>query len=133
MNKLLLVSAGGALGALLRYGLSGLAYRALGEAFPWGTLAVNVVGCLLIGGLWALSERVAVPPAFSAFVLIGTLGAFTTFSTFGLETFSLFRDGEIGLGIANVVATNAACLASVFVGFWLGQQLPRLILSGGAS
>lgn len=117
MVKFLLIGAGGAIGALLRYGLSGLAHRILGPSFPWGTLAANLVGCFLIGALWALSERVTLPRAFSPFVLTGMIGALTTFSTYGLESINLFRSGEIGLGIANILASNVLGLALVALGF----------------
>lgn len=131
MTKLLLIAAGGACGALLRYVLSGLTYRVLDETFPWGTLVVNVFGCLLIGVLWATSERVAFSPNASIFVFTGTLGAFTTFSTYGLESINLLRDGEIGLGLANIVASNLVGLAAVLIGFGVAHVL--FTHAGGAS
>ena len=117
MVKLLLIGAGGATGALLRYGLSGLAHRLLGASFPWGTLAANLVGCFFIGALWALSERVTLPRAFSPFVFTGMIGALTTFSTYGLESINLLRSGEIGLGVANILASNVLGLLLVALGF----------------
>lgn len=130
MIKLLLIAAGGACGALLRYSLSGVAYRLLGQTFPWGTLAVNVLGCLLIGALWAMAERAPFPPGISLFLFTGTLGAFTTFSTYGLETLNLLRDGEIGLGLVNIVASNVVGLLAVGLGFGLVHVV--LHSSGGA-
>ena len=121
MQNIALIGAGGAIGALLRYGLSGLTHRWLGETFPWGTLTVNLVGCLFIGLLWAISERSPMTPAVRIFLLTGTLGAFTTFSTFGLETFNLLRDGEIALAVGNVLAHNVIGLAAVIAGFFLAR------------
>lgn len=128
MQNIALIGAGGALGALLRYGLSGLAHLWLGETFPWGTLTVNVVGCFFIGLLWAFSERSPMTPAVRIFLLTGTLGAFTTFSTFGLETFSLLRDGEVALAAGNILAHNVIGLAAVIAGFFLA----RVALGGGS-
>lgn len=133
MTKLLLIAVGGAGGALLRYAISGLAYRLLGETFPWGTLAVNVAGCFLIGLLWGLTERAPLPPHANLFLFTGILGAFTTFSTYGLETFSLLRDGEVVLGLANILASNVIGLAGVFLGLVLARSLPGLFGLGGAS
>lgn len=133
MDKILAIAAGGAGGALLRYGISGVAYRLLGETFPWGTLAVNLMGCFLIGLLWGISERTPLSPNASIFLFTGILGGFTTFSTFGLETFSLFRDGEVMLGLVNVLASNVAGLVAVTLGFVLARLLPGLSGIGGAS
>ncbi len=116
-QKLLLIAAGGACGATLRYGLSGLAYRLLGTGFPWGTLAVNLLGCFVIGFVWALSERLALDSRISPFLLTGLIGAFTTFSTYGLESFNLLRDGEMMRGLMNIVVSNLAGLALVVLGF----------------
>lgn len=130
MQKLLLIGAGGAAGALLRYALSGLAYRFLGETFPWGTLIVNVLGCFVIGLLWAVVERTPISPALHVFVFTGVLGAFTTFSTYGLETFNLIRDGEIMLGLGNFLASNLVGIGAVIAGFFIA----RIFLgTGGAS
>ena len=128
MQNLLLIGAGGAIGALLRYGLSGLAYRWLGETFPWGTLLVNVIGCFLIGVLWALSERAPMAPAVRIFLMTGTLGAFTTFSTYGLESINLLRDGEIALALANILGSNIVGLGAVVLGFFL----VRFSVGGGS-
>ena len=133
MDKILVIAAGGAGGALLRYGISGVAYRILGETFPWGTLSVNVIGCFLIGLLWGVSERAPLSPNASIFLFTGILGGFTTFSTFGLETFNLFRDGEMMLGVANILASNVACLVAVTLGFILARMLPGPSGMGGAS
>jgi CrcB protein len=121
--RILWIALGGGLGAVLRYVVSGLAHRLLGSGFPWGTFAVNVVGCLLIGALGAVSERLAWAPGLRSFVFIGMLGAFTTFSTFGLETFNLLRDGEYKLGILNVLGSNVLGIAAVVVGFMLARWL----------
>lgn len=117
MTKLLMIAAGGAVGAVLRYGVSGLAYRLGGPGFPWGTLAVNVLGSFVIGFLWALSERTPFPARWSPFVFVGLIGAFTTFSTYTLESFNLFRDGELRLGLLNLVGSNALGLLAVIAGF----------------
>lgn len=130
VQKIILLSAGGAVGTLLRYGLSGLAHRVVGETFPWGTLLVNVLGCFLIGALWSASERTMVTPALRLFLFTGTLGAFTTFSTYGLETFNLLRDGEIVLGAANLLLNNVVGLVAVIGGFLLARVL---LGSGGGA
>ncbi len=130
VQKLLLIGAGGAAGALLRYALSGLAYRFLGETFPWGTLIVNVLGCFLIGLLWAVAERVPLSSTFHVFVFTGVLGAFTTFSTYGLETFNLLRDGEIILALGNFLASNVIGIGAVIAGFFIARAV---LSAGGAS
>lgn len=123
MIKLLLIAVGGAIGAVLRYGVSGVAYRLFGETFPWGTLAVNLLGSFVLGLLWALSERTLFSPRLTAFLFIGMLGAFTTFSTYSLESFNLLRDGEIRLGLTNIVASNVLGLAVVLLGFVCARYL----------
>ena len=120
MNALI-VGSGGFLGALARYGLSGIVQRHLPLAtFPYGTLVVNLVGCLLIGAIVGLAEsRQLFGPELRTFVLIGILGAFTTFSTFGFETFSMLRDHEYLRATANVGVHVMLGLALV----WLGHAL----------
>lgn len=123
MDKLLLIALGGALGALFRYGLSGAAHHVLGASFPWGTLAANLLGCFIIGLLWSISEKTAFPASLSPFIFTGLIGALTTFSTYGLESIHLFRDGEIALGLANIVVSNVAGLLLVFAGFIVARYL----------
>jgi CrcB protein len=107
--KLLAIGLGGALGALARYGVSGLVQR--GTAFPVGTLAVNVLGCFLIG---ALFERLG--PGARQLVVVGVLGGFTTFSAFGHETLELLRGGETRLALANVAANVVLGVGAVLLG-----------------
>lgn len=121
MLKLAVIAAGGAIGALLRYGLVGAVFRLTGSGFPWGTLTVNVLGSAVIGFLWAIAERTPLTPAWSAFLFIGVLGAFTTFSTFALETTNLFREGHLLAGLANVALSNLTCIAFAVIGLWLGR------------
>jgi CrcB protein len=96
----------------------------LGRDFPYGTLAVNVAGSLLIGLLTVmLLERFDLDPQWRAAVLIGLLGAFTTFSTFSLETFYLLEQGELAKAVANVVLSVVLCLVATWVGILTGRQL----------
>ena len=115
--KLVSIAVGGIIGALLRYGVSISVYRFNQDIFPWGTLAVNLSGSFAIGGLWALSERLIMPQLFRPFVMIGILGAYTTFSSFALETFNLAREKEMGLALMNVLANNVGGLVLVYAGF----------------
>ena len=124
MVRLLAVGLGGALGAIARYGVSGLVHRWWGGAFPIGTLAVNVIGCLIIGGLMTLIEdRPLLSPEARLFLTIGLLGSFTTFSTVGYETFEMLRDNALARAALNLAA-------NVFIGLlavWAGRVLVRTI------
>lgn len=119
--RLLLIGAGGFLGAVGRYLLGGAVQRLGGAttAFPWGTLAVNVLGCLIIGALYGIAEAREVGSGVRLFLATGVLGGFTTFSTFGLETVALAREGAPLRAGVNAVATLALCLAAV----WLGHAM----------
>jgi CrcB protein len=115
------VGSGGFLGALARYGLSGLVHRQLPlTTFPYGTLLVNLLGCLGIGAIAGLAEsRQLFGPEFRTFTLIGVLGAFTTFSTFGYETLAMIRDDEYLRAAANVGMHVILGLALVWLGYVL--------------
>jgi fluoride exporter len=123
MIKLGLILLGGGIGAVLRYLLSTLMYQFAGPAFPVGTLAVNLLGSFAIGFLSGVAERAIMPPDLRNFLQIGILGGFTTFSSFGLETIQLLRDGEMGLATANVLLNNVGGLALVLLGFVAAQAL----------
>ena len=126
MKELLLVGLGGGLGALSRYGLGLLMVRWLGTGFPWATLFINLSGCLLIG--MALGAGPG-PSGFLSrelrlFGVIGFLGAFTTFSTFGYETIALLQAGKPALAVAYVLASVILGLAGVALGILLTRGLP---------
>ena len=125
--KFLLLAAGGAIGTLLRYAVSGYTYNLLVGVFPWGTLMVNLIGSLLIGFLWGLSEIQNIPPDVRTFIFIGILGGFTTFSTFTLESFNLFREGEARLALINILASNVLGIALVFAGFAMSKVMMNLL------
>jgi fluoride exporter len=114
--KYIFVMLGGGIGSLLRYAVQGLTYRIVDGVFPWGTLCVNLIGSFVIGFLWEAFERLTLSPDVRVFVFVGILGGFTTFSSYSLESSSLFRDGEIGLGVTNMLASNVLGLALVLVG-----------------
>lgn len=118
MLRLFLLAAGGAAGTLSRYGVSVWADRAARGVFPAGTMAVNLAGCFLIGAAWAFCERSLVSPGQRLFLMTGFLGGFTTFSTFGLETFSLMRDGEYWAAALNAAANNILGVGLVMAGFF---------------
>jgi CrcB protein len=124
MFQVLYIAGGGAAGAVLRYWASTGVYAMLGRDFPYGTLVVNVAGSLLIGLLTVmLLERFDLDPQWRAALLIGLLGAFTTFSTFSLETFYLLEQGELAKAVANVVLSVVLCLVATWVGILTGRQL----------
>ncbi len=116
-----MIGSGGFLGALARYGLGGFVQRQLPPtAFPYGTLAVNLLGCLLIGVIAGLAEtRQLLGQEFRAFALIGLLGGFTTFSTFGYETFAMLRAEEYVRAASNIGMHVALGVALVWLGYAL--------------
>jgi len=121
--KLLLIACGGAAGAVLRYLVSGWGQALTGGIFPVGTLLVNVTGCLVIGFAGTvLAGPLIVRDEYRLFVLIGLLGGFTTFSSFGWETFALIADREWSAALLNVVASNGLGLAALFIGVRLAER-----------
>ena len=122
--KWIALVTGGVAGTVARYALSGLVYRFAGSEFPYGTLAVNLAGCLAIGFLSALSEeRFLLGPNARLLLMAGFCGAFTTFSTFMLETSNLLREGETFRAFANM----AVSIVAGFVLFRLGGFLAELL------
>jgi fluoride exporter len=121
--KILLVMAGGSIGALSRYGVSLLAVQLFGTRFPWGTLIVNLSGCFLIGLSFALAERglSIMNPSMRLFFVTGYLGALTTFSTFGLETVNSMLAGTHLVTLTNFLANNLIGGALVFLGMLVGR------------
>ena len=123
MTKLLFVAAGGAVGSVIRYSLAGLCQRLATTTFPVGTLAVNVLGCLLIGILSAIfAGPVLVRDEYRIAVMVGLLGGFTTFSTYGMETMALANDGSYGRACLNIVVTNSLALGAVWIGYRAAQR-----------
>jgi fluoride exporter len=119
----LLIGTGGFLGSVLRYWTSVNAYKVFGEKFPYGTFVVNALGCLLIGFIAEISEnRFLVSPEIRIFLMIGFLGGYTTFSTFGYETFVLLQDKDYLTAFANIFLSVIVCLASV----WIGTIIAKL-------
>ncbi|ALK07844.1 fluoride efflux transporter CrcB [Blastochloris viridis] len=126
--ELLLVAVGGALGSVARYGCSGLAARWVGESFPFGTLAVNVLGSFVIGlvAAFAIPEgRLFLSANTRLFLMFGLCGGFTTFSSFSLQTLNLVRDGEWLWAGANITASVVLCLAATWIGLAAGLAVNR--------
>jgi CrcB protein len=124
MTQTLAIATGGALGALLRYWTSLAVHSKLGAGFPYGTLTVNVIGSLLMGFLYVwFVDRLAMGPAVRGFLFIGVLGAFTTFSTFSLETLNLIESGQPGKAILNVVISVIVCVTAAGLGVLAARQI----------
>ena len=125
MMLALAVAAGGALGSLARHATNVLVHRAVGESVPYATAIVNVVGCLTMGLLAGLisAGHVRLSETARAFVFVGVLGGFTTFSSFGLDTFTLLRSGAIALALGNVLGQVVIGLGSVFIGYRIATAL----------
>jgi CrcB protein len=117
LREILVVGLGGFFGAISRYLLSGWVQRFSGSGFPWGTWAVNVAGCLAIGGLMGLADtRLALTAETRVFLGIGLLGSLTTFSTFGYETIELVRGSQLTMALGNVAANVFVGCAAVYLG-----------------
>lgn len=122
--QLAAIAGGGAIGALLRFWISNGVYSFMGRDFPYGTLVVNVVGSFAMGiGFILLVERVALAPEWRAFLLVGLLGALTTFSTFSIETLNLIESGALTKAAINMVGSVLVCVVAVWGGVILARQL----------
>ncbi len=124
LSQIAAIAAGGAAGAVMRFWVSNGVYSLLGRGFPWGTLVVNVLGSLIMGLSYVLLlERMSVAPEWRAALMIGLLGAFTTFSTFSIETFNLLESGDWPKAVLNMVFSVLACVLAVWIGVQAGRQL----------
>lgn len=122
--RLALLAVAGAGGTLARYGFQGWAQRLAGGTFPWGTAAVNILGCLFFGAVWAAaSERHLMSAESRTIVLVGFFGAFTTFSTFAFETVQLLRAGQWAWAAGNAALQNSAGVLALGAGILLGRLL----------
>ncbi|MFK8066649.1 MAG: fluoride efflux transporter CrcB [Gammaproteobacteria bacterium] len=124
MTQLISIAFGGAIGAVLRFSTSNMIYSQFGRTFPWGTLMVNVTGSLFMGLLFVLfTERMELNSDLRAFITVGLLGAFTTFSTFSIETMNLIESGELTRAGVNILASVVCCLAACWLGMIIARQL----------
>jgi CrcB protein len=124
--QLILIALGGAIGSVCRYGLSTAVQRSTSPFFPYGTFAVNVLGCLVFGIIiGAARQRFVLGPSERAFLLIGVLGGFTTFSTFSYETFALLQDGELVRAAANALGQLFCGVVALWAGYALVAALGR--------
>ena len=124
----LLIAFGGALGSLARYWISEALAIALGPAFPWGTLFVNVSGSLVIGfaaGWSGEHGRLMESTYVRHFVMVGLCGGYTTFSSFSLQTLSMLQVGDLGRAGLNVFSSVGTCLVAVWAGYALAATLSR--------
>ncbi|MDD5034538.1 MAG: fluoride efflux transporter CrcB [Methylococcaceae bacterium] len=124
MNQILAIAAGGSIGALTRFWVANGIYDWLGRGFPHGTLFVNVSGSFLMGFLTELMlQRFVLTPEYRAAILVGFLGAYTTFSTFAIETLYLFEEGSALKALLNLFLSTVLCLTAVWFGLILGRRL----------
>lgn len=124
MGQVLAIGIGGAIGSLLRFWMSAWVHTFAGRSFPYGTLTVNVLGCLVMGVLFVLfTERFSDNTVLRAGVLIGVLGGFTTFSSFSIETFNLIEQGAPLRALANMALSLALCVSGTWLGVIVGRQL----------
>ena len=124
MSQILLIGAGGAIGAIGRYWMSTLVHQYAGRDFPWGTLVVNVTGSLLMGLLYVLLvERMATNGDLRALLMVGLLGAFTTFSTFSIETLLLIEQGALARAGGNVLLSVVVCVLAAWIGVVVARSM----------
>jgi CrcB protein len=124
MNKLLLIAMGGAAGTLARYGTGSLlAVPTVRAGFPFGTLAVNLAGCFVMGLLQGFFLDRLVQPQYRQALLVGFLGGYTTFSSYGWETTAFLQDGQWARAAMNIGANNLLGIPLVIVGYFLGRAI----------
>ncbi|VAW96000.1 Fluoride ion transporter CrcB [hydrothermal vent metagenome] len=123
-NQLAFIAVGGAIGAVLRFLVSNGVHSFMSRDFPYGTLTVNVVGSFLMGLTYVmLIERLNLSPEWRAFIIVGLLGAFTTFSTFSIETLLLIESSELSKALINIILSVVLCIMGSWIGIILGRQL----------
>ncbi len=125
MEKIIAIALGGSIGAVGRYLIMMVAGKYHTEALPLGTLFVNLAGCLLIGVLWSLFDKIQISNEFRLFLFTGSLGSFTTFSTFARETVQLFKTGEHFQAFSYLILSNVLGLSMVAAGFLLTHKFIR--------
>lgn len=124
LKTLLLIAAGGAIGAVMRFLTQATVYEIAGRGFPYGTLTVNVLGSFLMGLLSIfLVEKFNLSAEWHLAILVGVLGSFTTFSTFSIETLVLFEQGDLFKAMTNILLSVTLCIVSVWVGAYLAKQI----------
>jgi len=122
--QVLAIAGGGALGAVMRFMVSSGVYRVFGKDFPYGTLTVNVVGSFFMGLCFILMiERNLLSMEWRSVIMVGFLGAFTTFSTFSMETLTLLESGELSKALLNILLSVSLCLVATWVGLTIGRQM----------
>lgn len=122
MKEIALIMGFGAVGALLRFGITKAAYHSFGSGFPYGTLIANLAGCFVIGVV--MTSKLPIPKYVVSGIVVGFLGALTTFSSFGYATFDLFKMGAVGPALANIGLNLILGLSAVWLGVLLGRALP---------
>lgn len=128
MPNWVLIAVGGSLGAVSRYGVSRLFDTVCTGVFPLATLFVNATGSFVIGVLYVVFDRTLLSESCKAFLSIGFLGAYTTFSTYSLDTVNLMRDGVFRLGMLNLILSNGVCLLMAFFGIALSRWILRVYI-----
>jgi len=123
MLQLAGIALGGALGSVLRFLLSTRIYQWLGRDFPYGTLSVNILGCLLMGFLFVFMADRLLSPEWRATVLVGFLGGFTTFSSFSMETMLLIEQSAYVKALLNMLLSVGLCLIATWLGMVIARQL----------
>lgn len=124
MQRFLLVCLGGAVGTGARYLVADLALRVLGPGFPYGTLAVNVSGSLLLGTIMHLGVTTeSLSPTLRVVLATGVMGGYTTYSSFNHETLQYLQEGRLGLALLNLGVTVVPCLLAGLAGLWVGRVL----------
>lgn len=124
MQRFLLICLGGAVGTGARYLVAGLVLRALGPGFPYGTLAVNLSGSLLLGAIMHVGLTTeSLSPTLRIVLATGVMGGYTTYSSFNYETLQYVQEGRLGLALLNLGVTVASCLLAGLAGLWLGRLL----------
>jgi len=124
LKTIIFLAIGGAAGTLLRYWISTLVQSTSKGTLPIGTFTVNMLGCFLFGAVWSLAEgRITLTPHIRLLILVGFIGAFTTFSTFAFESGSLLRDSQFTAAIINILAQNILGIIALLLGITLGRLI----------
>ncbi len=123
MEKYLFIGLGGFLGSIARFGLASFVQNRTERLFPYGTMAVNIIGCFIIGLLMTLfQERIVIGQNVRLFLIIGILGGFTTFSSLSYDTFALMKSGNLVSAGLNAGGSLFGCLIATWAGFYIGEN-----------